>query len=292
MDLQLLRGFVRVADAGTFTAAARRYGVTQPTLSRAVAKLEEELGQPVFERQGRSLALTDAGRLLRERAGQILGLVDDLKSEITDDGETGRVRVGAIPTIAPYFLPPLLERFKTERPRAAAVVREEVTDQCLELLNRGELDLAIVALPLPRPTAAQYLEVTPLFEEPLRLVLHPGHELAGRPTVSARDVEPEPFILLGEAHCLTEHVLDYCRRKSVQPVAVERTSQLAMVQELVALGHGVSLIPEMAAVKDDSPRRVYRKLRGPEPTRTIAIARNPYRFESKLVKAFRESVTA
>lgn len=287
MDLASLRHFLRVADAGTFTAAAAELGVTQPTLSRSVAKLEDYLGRPVFERQGRSLALTDAGRLLRERAGRIVGLVDDLRTEINDDGETGRLRIGAIPTIAPYFLPGLLERFSAVRPRATVVVREEVTERCLELLTRGELDLAVVATPLPEPTAAKYLEVVPLFDEALRLVVPPGHRLAERKKVAAADIDSEPFLLLGEAHCLTGHVLDYCRRAAVQPVAVERTSQLATVQELVAIGHGVSLIPAMAAAKDDSPRRVYRDLAGDPPGRTIAVARNPYRFESRLAAALR-----
>ena len=110
--------------------------------------------------------------------------------------------------------------------------------------------------------------------------------------MSSKDVEPYPFVLLGEAHCLTDSVVTFCRQRSVQPVAVERTSQLATVQELVSLGHGVSLIPAMARRHDRCDTRVYRSLDGDRPHRTVAMAWNPYRFESKLLAALRAELSA
>ncbi|MCO6456443.1 MAG: LysR family transcriptional regulator [Pirellulaceae bacterium] len=284
MELDQLRYFLRVAERQSFTRAADELGISQPALSRSIQKLEEELGQPVLERRSRTVLLTDAGTLLQARAQQVLTLLEDTRAELQDDGQTGRVRVGAIPTIAPFFLPRVLREFSREFPRATLVVREHTTETLLKCCSQGEIDLAILALPV----AAKYLEVEELFEEELLLVLSPGHPLVEREKIRLSDVEPYPFVLLEEAHCLTDNILSFCRQRSFQPVVVERTSQLATVQELVSLGHGVSLIPAMARQLDPSERRVYRSLAGLKPTRTIAVAWNPYRFQSRLLKAFRE----
>ena len=284
MDLDQLRYFLRVADRQNFTRAAEDLSISQPALSRSIQKLEEELGQPVFERKTRSVALTEAGALLQSRAQQVLTILEDTKAEITDDGQSGRVRVGAIPTIAPYFLPGVLRRFAQQFPKATIIVQENTTDNLLKSCHQGEIDLAILALPLP----TKYLEVEELFVEELFLALPPHHPLADKAKIRVADVEPYPFVLLGEAHCLTDNIVSFCRERSFQPVTVERTSQLAMVQELVSLAHGISLIPEMARQLDDSNRRVYRSFAGKKPTRTIVAAWNPYRFQSRLVEAFRE----
>ena len=286
MELDQLRYFLGVAERGNFTRAAEDMRISQPALSRSIQKLEEELGQPVFERKSRSVALTEAGTLLQARAQQILSLIEDTKAEITDDGQSGRLRIGAIPTIAPFFLPTLLREFSTDYPKATLIVQENTTDVLLKSCTQGEIDLAILALPLP----AKYLEVEELFEEELLLVLPPDHPLVDQPRIQLSDVEPFPFVLLDEAHCLSDNIVSFCRQKSFHPVAVERTSQLAMVQELVSLSHGVSMIPSMARNRDESDRRVYRSFSGRKPTRKIAIAWNPYRFQSKLLEAFRERI--
>lgn len=284
MELDQLRYFLRVAERGNFTRAAEDLMISQPALSRSIQKLEEELGQPVFERKARSVSLTDAGMRLQARAQQVLSIIADTKAEITDDGESGRVRVGAIPTIAPYFLPEILQKFSAAFPRATLIVQENTTDHLLKNCTQGEIDLAIVALPVP----VKYLEVEELFSEELLLVLPPDHPLVTQSRITLRDIEPLPFVLLDEAHCLSDNIVTFCRQRSFQPVSVERTSQLAMVQELVSLSHGVSMVPEMARVRDQSDRRVYRSLSGAKPMRTIAVVWNPYRFESRLLKAFRE----
>lgn len=284
MDLDQLRYFLRVAERQNFTRAAEELSISQPALSRSIQKLEEELGQPVFERRMRSLTLTDAGILLLSRAQAALSILEDTKAEITDDGKSGRVRVGAIPTIAPYFLPKILRRFSREFPKAALIVREDTTDSLLQCCRQGEIDLAILAMPVP----ARHLEVEDLFEEELFLVLPPEHHLVAKEKIRVGDLEPYPFVLLDEAHCLADNIVDFCRQRSFHPVAVERTSQLAMVQELVSLSHGISMIPAMARRLDQSDRRVYRSLSGKCPTRKIAAVWNPYRFQSRLLKAFRQ----
>lgn len=282
MDVEQLRYFLKVAERGNFTRAAEEVGISQPALSRSIARLEQELGQPVFERQTRGLALTEAGQLLQGRAQQIVTLIEDTKSEITDDGVSGRVRVAAIPTIAPYFLPDILRHFSDEFPEAFLSVQEDTTDHLLKSVNDGIVDVAILALPLE----ARYLDIEELFEEELLLVVAPDHPLATRKQVRLADIEPHPFVLLGEAHCLSDNIVTFCRQKSFHPVTVERTSQLATVQELVSLRHGVSMIPEMARRRDNSPDRVYRSLNGTRPSRRIVAVTNPYRFQSRLVQSF------
>lgn len=284
MELEQLRQFLKVAELQNFTRAAEQVRLTQPALSRSIARLEAELGQPLFERQTRKVVLTDAGQLLLDRARKILTLADDAKAEICDDGETGRIRVGAIPTVAPYFLPECLQAFQQQYPRSQVIVQEETTDRLLKKVIDGEIDIAIAALPI----ALKYLDVEPLFEEELLLVLSPDDPLARKKSIRAEDFEDRPFVLLGEAHCLSDNVVSFCRQKSFNPVSVERTSQLTMVQELVSLGHGVSLIPAMARERDTSESRIYRSLTGPKPTRTIVMISNPYRYHSRLLRHFQD----
>jgi LysR family hydrogen peroxide-inducible transcriptional activator len=284
MDLDQLRYFLQIAERQSFTRAAEDLAISQPALSRSIQKLEEELGQPVFERKARSVSMTDAGILLQGRAQQVLSILENTKAEITDDGQSGRLRVGAIPTIAPYFLPDLLRTFSREFPNVTLIVQELTTAALIHSLTHGEIDLAILALPVP----VKHLEVEALFDEELLLVLPPDHELVAKKTIQLRDVEPFPFVLLDEAHCLSDNIASFCHQRSFHPVAVERTSQLAMVQELVSLSHGISMIPAMARQCDQSNRRVYRSFAGKKPTRTIAVVWNPYRFQSRLQIAFRE----
>ena len=286
MEVSQLRYLLKVAERQSFTHAGEELMVSQSALSRSIARLEQEIGQPVFERRTRSVVLTDAGRLLKVRAEQILGLIEDTLAEITDDGETGRIRVGAIPTIAPYFLPAVLREFRNQFPKAHLVVYEETTEKLLQRCQQGDVDVALLAAPIPK----QHLTVEPLFEEELLLVLPAGHPLSEPKSLGVKEIEGHPFVLLDETHCLSDNIVSYCRHRSFHPVSVERTSQLATVQELVALGHGISLIPRMARRLDTSDHRVYRSLTAPRPARTIVQAWNPYRFQSRIAERFKDVV--
>ena len=288
MDMDQLSHFQCIAELRNFTHAAERLGLSQSALSRSIQRLEEELGQPLFERKPRAVDLTDAGEIFQSRAEQILLLVEDCKIEINDDGQSGRLRIAAIPTIAPYFLPDLLRGFSDQYPKANVIVQEDTTDHLMKRCKQGELDVAIVALPVPE----RYVEVEKLFEEELNLVLPKNHPLANKKQIRVGDIEKYPFVLLDEAHCLSDNITSFCRNRSIAPVAVERTSQLMMVQELVSLGHGVSMIPAMAQRVDQTQRRVYRSIDGTKPSRTIVAVWNPYRFQSLLLQEFREHLRA
>ena len=223
---------------------------------------------------------------MRARAQEILAIVENTKAEITDDGQTGVIRIGAIPTIAPYFLPTVLRTFARAYPRASVQVVEDVTARMIQRCDEGDLDLAIAALPI----ATKYLKVEELFEEELYAVVAARHPLARKQNVTIDDLKPHPFVLLDEAHCLSGQIVSYCQKRSVQPVAMERTSQLATVQELVALDHGVSMVPAMAQRLDASKRRTYRSISGATPTRKVVMIWNPYRFQSKLLGGFKDSM--
>ena len=197
--------------------------------------------------------------------------MDDTKAEITDDGQTGRLRVAAIPTIAPYFLPEVLQTFGKTHPKATVIVQEDTTENLIRALTDGAVDVAILALPLE----TQYLEIEELFEEELLLLMSVDHPLTAKKQIRLSDIESLPFVLLGEAHCLSDAIISFCRQKSFHPVSVERTSQLAMVQELVSLNHGISMVPAMAQKLDTCSRRVYRSLSGTRPSRKIAMVSNP-----------------
>ncbi len=275
-----------VAELMNFTRAGEAVGLSQPSLSRSIARLEEVLGQPLFERQSRSVTLTDAGNMLLGRARQILLLVDDAKAEINDDGQTGRIRVAAIPTIAPYYLPERLKAFHKDFPKAKVIVQEDTTDNLMKKLNDGQVDVVVASLPIH----VKYLAIERLFDEELLLVMASENPLAKKKTIQMSDIESLPFVLLGEAHCLTDSVVSFCQQKSFHPLSVERTSQLAMVQELVALNHGISFTPKMARELDSNARRVYHSIEGRKPIRSIVMVTNPFRYQSLLQRNFQESL--
>lgn len=283
-EIQQLEYFLAVARAKSFSRAAEELAISQPTLSRAVLKLEEAIGEPLFERKPREVTLTDLGELFFDRAERIVVQLDDLLLEISDAGQKGRIRVAVIPTIAPYLLPNLLDRFAKVYPNVSVVIQEDTTNNILTMCKHGEVDLAILALPIN----VKYMEVEVLFEEELLLVMPKGHRLEKKSKIKLTDVQQFPFLMLGQAHCLSENIESFCKQESIEPVSISRTSQLATVQELVALDHGISIVPEMARRLDKSDQRVYRHFSGSKPTRTVAMLTNPYRYESKWLKAFKD----
>ena len=286
MELNQLRYFLSVARHAGFSQATYELGVSQPALSRSVAKLEEELGQPLFERDSRPLTLTEVGKSFQQRCIQILGMVDQAVAEITDDENRGQVRIGAIPTIAPFWLPQLFSRFTKNRPNVRVLVVEEVTTRLLERIRHGELDIAIMALPIDH----HYLEFIKLFDEELFLIHGKRHELSKKKKIRMNDVVAFPMLLLDQSHCLSEQMESFCKQKNSQPIVLERVAQLSTVQAMVAIGHGISFVPAMARTGNSDIRVQYRSLDGVKPKRAVIMVWNPYRFQSRLVQRFRQEV--
>jgi LysR family transcriptional regulator, hydrogen peroxide-inducible genes activator len=284
MELHQWRYYAAVARLGNFTRAAEACGVSQPTLSQQIGKLELELGKPLFDRLGRGAALTDAGQAIRERVEQALALIDEVKATVAAAAVARRLTVAAIPTVAPYLLPAVLMRFREECPDVRIEAREHTTAECVERLNAGELDLAIFALPMPD----DHFVAEPILTEDMLLALPANHRLVSRSRISIHDLRDEPFVLLHEAHCLSGQAAWFCARHALAPVVTARLHQLATVLELVRLGQGVTLVPAMAAAADTHPGRVYRRLAGESPMRTLAVVRNPHRFRNESSRRFTE----
>jgi LysR family hydrogen peroxide-inducible transcriptional activator len=283
MELHQLRYFVAVARAGNFSRAAELCFVSQPSLSQQIQKLEKRLGHRLFDRLGRKALLTDAGRLLLDRADAILAAVHDAEHRVKDFDQLkgGRLAVGAIPTVAPYVLPAALEGFLRRYPEVEVAVQEDVTQNMVAAAAAGDLDLALVALPIDD----ERLAVEPLFTEPLMLALPQGHRLARRRKVTTADLRDERFILLNEMHCLGDQVLSFCREQGCQRIACWST-QLSTVQALIAMGQGVSLLPAMARRADRAHQRVYRALDDQQPTRTVAAVWHRHRYHSLAAERF------
>jgi LysR family transcriptional regulator, hydrogen peroxide-inducible genes activator len=284
MELHQLRYFVAVAQTGNFSRAAERCHVSQPSLSQQIQKLERRVGQRLLNRLARRAVLTDAGRLLLDRATAILAAVDDTQRRLADgDGlPHGRLALGVIPTIAPYLLPPALKSFTRHCPNVELAITEDVTRNLISAVVEGELDLAILALPI----AEERLQTEPVLTEALRVAVPRGHPLTRRRTISVQDLTEEPFILLNEMHCLGEHVLSLCRGHGCQPKIACRSAQITTLQALIALGQGISLLPEMACRADHGKSLVYLPLANKESRRTIAAAWHRHRYHSPAAECF------
>ena len=285
MEVHQLRYFVAVVQQGSFTRGAAACGVSQPSLSQAIARLEAELKQPLLERLGRGVKLTRAGEELLHRAGNVLSELDEARRTIAEGAtDRGQVAVGAIPTIAPYLLPAALATFAHRYPHAELSVYEEVTARLVERLLAGQIDVALLSLPLEEAG----LHVEPLLREELLVALPRGHALVKKRRISLDDITGQPFILLSEAHCLADQVVAFCRQRECLPAVSCISAQLLTVQELVAEGRGVSLVPAMARKADKSRRVEYRSLAGQRPMRLVALAWSAARHQRPLVRHFTE----
>jgi len=267
MEMHQLRYVVAVARAGNFSRAAEQCHVSQPSLSQQIQKLEQELGERLFDRMKREIRLTAHGEAFLPRALKILDEVDVAKREASDSQKLlrGRLIIGVLPTIAPYLLPKVLIVFAKKFPGVEIVVHEDTTAQLLKLAQACEIDLALAS----RPIQDQRMEVKDLFTEELRLALPPGHALTRKRTVSPGDIKHEPFIVMKEGHCLGDQVLNFCDRRDLKPTITFRSAQLETVQSLVRSGMGISLVPAMAARNEGAGLPRYRSLVGPKPERKI-----------------------
>ncbi|HEY0947120.1 MAG TPA: LysR family transcriptional regulator [Opitutaceae bacterium] len=293
MEIHQLRYFLAVAEHGNFTRAAERSFVTQPSLSQQILKLEEELGHKLFHRLGRKAVLTEAGSVFLARARRILGEVEDAAKELRDDPSLGRrITIGAIPTLAPYLVPQLLDRCRTQYPNLIVHTREAFRGPLLEAVIAGELDFALVALPVED----HRLSVETLFTERLLLAVGRSHPLGKRDSVPATDLQDETFIMLGSGSTLASQVQQFCGDHHFEPKIGHRCAQVATVKSLVALGLGISILPQIVRFAADQRTLVYRELSGRAPQREIAIVRHLQRYQSRGAEQFlallREHVTS
>ena len=266
MELHQLRYFLAVARTKNFSRAAEQCHVAQPSLSQQIMKLEDELGERLFERTKREVSLTPAGDLLRVHAERVLQEVELARDGVREFRGLvrGRVVLGVLPTVAPYFLPQRLRAFSSRFPAVEVVVHEDTTDQLAAAVLAKEVDLALVSLPVERVGLA----AEEFFDEKLLVALPAGHALAKRPRLTFDDLEREAFILMKEGHCLSGQALQFCRINGFAPQISFRSAQIETVLAFVAKGWGVSVVPEMACTRPMRGVR-FRTLAGM--TRSIGI---------------------
>ncbi len=277
MELHQLRYFVAVAETGNFTRAAERCNVTQPSLSQQIINLEQELSHKLFHRLGRKAVLTEAGAVFLERARRILFEVDDSTRELQDSpGLERRITIGAITTLAPYLIPQLLALCKARLPHLQVNLREDFRPDLTKAVLDGELDLAIVSLPVKDPQIA----VEPLFDETLMLVVGKPHPLASKPVVTTEDLADQTFILLGSGSSLAGQIRRFCGDHNFEPKIGFHCAQVATVKALVALGVGISILPQIALAPEDRSRLIVKTFADRNPTRQIGVIRHMQRYQS------------
>ena len=289
ITLRQLRYLSSLARLRHFGRAAEECAVSQPALSMQVRELERELGTELVERRPNEIAFTDAGQEVVKRAEHILAATRDLVDFVRHrDVLSGPLKLGIIPTVAPYVLPPVLPQLQARYPRLQLEVRETQTRILLDELVRGVLDCVMLAL----PAEGADVETIKLFDDPFLLAVPAADESSLRGRVSVDDVDQQRLILLEEGHCLRDQALAFCATTRRDGQAGLGATSLTTVMQMVANGLGVTLLPEIAAgveVRDDRVHLL--RFAKPEPVRTIGLAWRRTSTRKKDFAAFSKIVT-
>jgi LysR family hydrogen peroxide-inducible transcriptional activator len=242
--LKQLQYLVALADEGHFGRAAEACFVTQSTLSGGIRELESLIGMVLVERTKRVVRFTELGRRVADKARRILREADELADMVRAAGRplAGELRMGVIPTIAPFLLPGLLPRLRREFPELKLYLREETSPAACDGLHRGRLDCVLLALPY----GCGEVETEPLFEDRLFVAFPPGQAPAGDGPVSAAAIDEARLLLLEDGHCLKEHALAACNRPELRAEAAMLGTSLHTLVQMVAGGLGQTLVPQMA----------------------------------------------
>jgi LysR family transcriptional regulator, hydrogen peroxide-inducible genes activator len=268
VTIRQLRYFDALARHGHFRRAAQACAISQPALSMQIKELEDALGGTLLERNARQVALTRFGEELVDRVRDILRSVDELGdfARASQDRLAGRLRIGMIPTIAPYLLPKVIENLARMHPEIDIHVRETLTPKLIQEVAEGRLDTAIVALPVSEPSLTEVA----LFKENFLLV-RPGED-EHTPVPSHERLREMRLLLLEEGHCFRDQALAFCNMQSSPPREVLDASSLSTLVQMVGAGIGVTLIPEMAVeVETRSAPVSVARFRNPQPSRTIGM---------------------
>jgi LysR family transcriptional regulator, hydrogen peroxide-inducible genes activator len=268
VTLKQLRYFDALARHCHFGRAAEACAISQPALSMQIKEMEETLGGVLLERGARQVGLTKFGEGIARRVRDILRSVDELKdfARASRDRLAGRLRIGMIPTIAPYLLPTVIENLARLHPELDIHVRETLTQKLIQELAEGRLDTAIVALPVSEPSLTE----AALFSENFLLV-RPGED-EGTPVPSSEALREMRLLLLEEGHCFRDQALSFCNMQSSPPREVLDANSLSTLVQMVSAGIGVTLIPEMAVAVETRRASVsVARFKNPQPSRTIGM---------------------
>ena len=295
MTLTELKYIVAVARERHFGRAAEACFVSQPTLSVAIKKLEEELGVQLFERGGSEVSVTPIGQQIVEQAQKVLEQTSAIR-EIARQGKdplAGPLRVGVIYTIGPYLLPHLVRQMIHDAPQMPLLLQENFTVKLLELLRQGDIDVAIMADPFP----AQGLMTQGLYDEPFVVALPKAHPWAKRAAVSSAELKEQTMLLLGTGHCFRDQVLEVCpelSRFSQASAGIQKTfegSSLETIRHMVASGIGITVLPMLASpqAREDGLLR-YIPFDSPVPMRRVSLVWRKSFPRPQAVEALRNAI--
>lgn len=288
MELHQVRYFMAICRHRSFTRAAEHERVAQPSLSQQIRKLEEELGARLFDRLGRRIRLTPFGERFQEHARKVLDELEGARHEMQEmlGLRRGRVSVGAIPTLAPYLLPGAIGAFSHAYPQIKLNVREDLTLSLLAQLVEGDLDIALVSLPIDRPDLSSEV----LFKERMLLVVPAKAPVwkhrNGR--VSIREIEHMRLLLLKDGHCFRDEILEVCKKTRLNPEVAFEGGQFETLIGMVGAGFGVTLLPQMACSHYRNAGVKFLEFKPPKPFRTVGWVRLKDKLLSPGARAFVE----
>jgi LysR family transcriptional regulator, hydrogen peroxide-inducible genes activator len=296
MTLTELRYIVAVARERHFGRAAEACFVSQPTLSVAIKKLEEELDVKLFERGSSEVSTTPLGEAIVRQAQTVLEQAQALRdiAKTGKDPLTGPLRLGLIYTIGPYLLPELVRHAIARTPQMPLMLHENFTAKLLDMLRANELDCAILAEPFPEAGLA----VAPLYDEPFLVAVPAAHPLAQRGSVSAQELKEETMLLLGAGHCFRDHVLEVCpefARFSSDSEGIRRSfegSSLETIKHMVASGMGVTVVPGLSVPREAHPHLRFVEFAAPVPTRRVVLVWRKSFTRYEAIAALRNAIYA
>lgn len=286
MNIRDLVYICAVAKEGSFTKAANKIFVSQPTLTMQIQKLEYECGVQIFERKGRSFIITDAGKKIIEKSEAILRMVEDIKeiSKYNQDPFSGDLKIAAFPTLSSYYFPKITNKFLKEFPSLKLLLVEDKTDVLIKNLKNGIIDCAFLAMPI----LDKEFEFFEVFEEKFLLAVNKNHDLAkSNIAISNIDLQGEELMLLEDGHCLRDQALDACSLLGNLKTRSDFTaSSLETLIQMVEIGAGITMIPEIAARKSKNIK--YLEL-ATNPTRKIGFYYRKSSPRSTLFKAIKKA---
>ena len=271
MNFRALQYFVKLAELKHFSNAANACFVSQPTLSTQIRKLEEELGVSLVERAPRQIMLTPIGEDIAHRAKHVLRDIEHIKDAArrSKDPETGTIKLGIFPTLAPYLLPHVIPNIRKQYPDLRLQLAEEKTEDILNMLDQGRLDAGLLALPIEE----HGMEVEILFEEPFVTAMPASHPLTDKKTITLKDLEGEELLLLEEGHCLRQQALAVCALAGAHERVDFHATSMETLRQMVATNAGVTLMPVLAVKPPiaSTDNIALRPFESPAPSRTIAL---------------------
>lgn len=267
MNLRDLRYLVALSEYRHFGKAAEACFVSQPALSMQIQKLEKTLGTPLLERNNKSVLLTPIGKIITKKAKNILQEVDQIYelAKIAEGRYSGELRIGIIPTLAPYLLPRIMPDLTKNLPDVRFYWTEQQTEQLIQKLKTGTLDAALLAM----PTSESSFKHSELFKEEFLVAVPSQHALSKRKNINLNDLSNENVLLLEEGHCMRDQTLDLCHKFNAKETQNFRATSLETLRHMVAAGNGITLMPKLAQQANDNI--IYIPFKGPKPTRTIGL---------------------